>query len=788
MVNTTLTALFEAKETISSALEKAEQATSSFDNDIQGLQTTLTQVGAVTDGAESEINNLRDASIQLGQATEQLDDRLEAVNRSMVSVSEASDVTDIDIAELERSMRSLSATETMVEEASDQLGNEFRNLAANSNVSNRSLSFLDNKISEIMSSSVMATGSVERLTEAMQSNSRSNMRAAFNAERYDNIQEQVARGAIAGSAAQQIFSSSLNDTSGEMRQASMRARTLTGDLSILNAAAGSTAFQFSSLSVNIGPFNLALRNIVTQLPAILTGMSTILALVTSLITAFATLGLVTGGLILGGALAFFEDFSGQFEDSAKAAEALMGALRDLFTNAMQPVMTEANMDLFISSINAAADVVNRFAQFFNQMRVDVLGFFSTVDGDIDDFFESMHDTFILLQPILRGFIEFFITDIPILIKRFALLTDSISGDIGLIISSIGGLINQLLDFASVVISIIAPTIFVITGALETIFFLFNLLPDFIETGVVAFAVLGFIVSSLIVKFANMAASMATVHGQLVSQAAAGSVLSSTYGALSANLSRYIAGQISLRMALSATLLTLKENIAAWAANTSAKLLNISTTNTLIVAMARQLSAISALTAGNISLSTAMKLTAANAKFVAASIWSSITAMLASIPALLSSAAAFVTESVAAGAAAGATWLFNAAVAALTSPIWLVVVAVAALFSGLVALAQMLTEQNIFAPLIDGAQFVIDKLHEMIGLLDVIPGIGGKEDILGPAGARDIQTNPNVDLSFEDSLEQNVDVQADPEDKAQIKRLTKDALEEANSFGRSQQGV
>jgi len=241
------------------------------------------------------------------------------------------------------------------------------------------------------------------------------------------------------------------------------------------------------------------------------------------------------------------------------------------------------------------------------------------------------------------------------------------------------------------------------------------------------------------------------------------------------------------MALAATNLTLMKGISAWAASTAAKLLNLSTTNALIVAMGRQLAAISALTAGNIGLATAAKLTAANIKFFTLSMWASAKAAIVAAAGSIHAAFGFGLVAIKSTLAAGGVWLLNSALTYLASPIWLTVAAIAALIAGIVAIAQAVTQNDIFAPLIDGANNVINKLKEMLGFMDVIPGIGGGGDILGPENARDIQTNPNVDLSFEDSVENNVEVQADPEDKAQLSRITKDALEEANSFDRRQQG-
>jgi hypothetical protein len=114
--------------------------------------------------------------------------------------------------------------------------------------------------------------------------------------------------------------------------------------------------------------------------------------------------------------------------------------------------------------------------------------------------------------------------------------------------------------------------------------------------------------------------------------------------------------------------------------------------------------------------------------------------------------------------------------------------------------------DVIQPVVDTINNLIEKSNELVGT-DYDKIELGENDPTGKfSGAKtttsqvrenirrgedepdeDVATEPNVSLNLEDSVENNVDVQADPEDKAQLSRITKDALEEANSFARRQQG-
>lgn len=136
-----------------------------------------------------------------------------------------------------------------------------------------------------------------------------------------------------------------------------------------------------------------------------------------------------------------------------------------------------------------------------------------------------------------------------------------------------------------------------------------------------------------------------------------------------------------------------------------------------------------------------------------------------------------------------------------------------LISGLPSIVSSVTKniQKFFGNIIDGTLGeLFDMMNKAVRLSNETLGTDFKEMEMGdPTGkfsgakvtAEDVSsniqsdkkkaddrvnTNVKSEFKFEENTRNSVDVQADPEDKAQISRITKDALREANSFERQQQ--
>lgn len=779
-------ALFTAEEQISEALQKASKATDGFQEDVSELSVNLTNLGIKVDENEEEFDQLAGDLVKVGENVKSVDRNIGELSSQFIELQNAESVSKDELREFNRRLTDAAIDSAEADEAIGQLRNNMTELAANSNLSKEQVDQLKDQIdrlgdrttgastqiTQLMSASSGLRQMLDRLDESTEDVSetfagfgfvtagalRPINRAEHAVDGVSTSMTQLNGAALSATPAINILDNRLNSMGESAEDAAQESATLAGSLGLLNAVASSAALEFGSLSVNIGPFNLALRNIITQLPAILTGMTTMLAIVGSLIAAFATLAVVTGALVLGGALAFFEEFSAQFEETGEAIEALGAALRDLFVAALEPIINQTNMDLFISTINAAADVVNEFAQFVTQMRGDVMSFVGSVDVDLAAAFEAMHDSFALMRPVLREFIEFFVNEMPPIITRFAELTANISGDISTLITVFGALINELVEFASVILAGLAPVISAVVGILIGFFKVLNLLPEsLVAAGITA---LGFslVLLKLISSVVGATAAIINLNARMVENAAAGTFLGGVYTQLTGITKAYTAGNISLLQALSLVKASIWREVLALKADIVAKLSDTLATKALITAK----NGLIAITLGVIG------------------------ALLGETAASWAATAGMTAYGIATSIAAGATSILVGAIGTLLSPVGALIVVLAVLVGWLLKIAGI----DIFGGIADAVSFVVDKVSQLIdGLKEFIGLTGffnvGAQD--GVASVDDIQTDPSVDLSFEESLEQNVDVQADPDDRAGLKRITKDAIEEANSFSRRQQG-
>jgi hypothetical protein len=869
MASEVIRALFEAKETISGALEKAQKSTDDFENQLADLNLSMSLAEARSNDLENEFDQLAGASNQLSTAERNLDKNLEKIQNTLHEVSGAYKLTAEEQENLRNSLASVFTAARKSDDAMEDLRDGFYSVATSGNVADSEMNDLANAFGSLYTSGKSFDLLLDSLNTELVNAAFTTNAAAQSATGYADTIQNVNLSTLSTIPSQELLQDSIDDVEDEMSQASRSAANLSSQLGILSAMANTTSLEFGNLSVNIGPFNLSLENIIVQLPAVITGMGTMLAIVSSLAVSFGVLAGTLGALVAGGGLAWFEEFSQQFEDSAEAAEALMGALRDLFTDAMEPLMTDANMDLFIDAINGAARVVNRFAQFFNQMRGDIMTFLEGVSVDMDKFFESMHDSFIIMMPILQDFLNWFLNDVPQMIVRFSKLTQNISDDISTILAAIGSLIDSLLDLASVIIAGLAPVISFILGFLSVMVSVINSLEDSLVAGTITMLAFAFVVAKLATTFASLSVAILNADLAMWKAAASGNSLARTYLLLRSELMAYIAGEKSLRKALLASTSIIRANTIAWLGNARAKLLNISTSNRLIGLMAAQVGILKALIGGQVSFTTAVQASATSMWVFTKSILASAAAMMKNLKlAIITSNTlltqfAFIIGAVRSGtlgyigaiklatlstlgyakslAIAGGYALAGfvtsligaistlaaytasvivaglatiAAFAPVTVPVLAVISAVAALIGlfslyfdwiGMVTdaiggLINKLGELTGLSGILDWfggvwewiAGVVTDVADGIVSLFEMIPGssllAGTKGNITDPTATDDIQTNPNVNLSFEDSIEQNMEVNADPEDKEGIRRIVKDAMNEANSIARRQQGM
>ena len=461
MASEVISALFSAKDELSPTLQKVRANTQNVSQSMDSFQNELVQTSNISNAVGKNLQNVDNAVSSVQRSTRATTQSLDRFDRVLNEAAAGTVGLDSAFSQFDTTLNQASVTSKGTQLRLDRLGDELNKVSGYTNVTDTSLKSMQRSL-------ITASGSSRTAANGLDSLSNSAGRAAIAKEALSRSVSRYNR----------RISTSIPTTAGATQQ-----------LGLLAAVAAQTSFEMSSLSINIGPFNLALKNLLLQLPAILVGLGSAVAVVSALAAAFVTAGAAAAGFIAGGLIKFLDDLGQEFDEAGQALEVFMAALKDLFKEAMEPLMTEANVDLFIASINTAARVVNRFAQFFEHMRDDVLGFFGEFSGDLDEMFNALERTFLRMEPILVRFINFLTDRAPGALEFFAERTEVILESLAMLAEGFRNLFNELLVFAGVVINAVAPVLAAVVVVLGEVFDFINRLDERIVTLVAQFVAL-----------------------------------------------------------------------------------------------------------------------------------------------------------------------------------------------------------------------------------------------------------------------------------------------------------
>lgn len=546
MVSEVISALFKAQDGLSPVLNKIRNNTHSVSQSMDTLQRELKKTSA--DGNKFDVNfhKVSSALDDVRRSTGATSKTMNELDRTIDELSRGAITSDEALSRVNRTLKDSSATSTITNKNMRELQKELGKVAGASNMSNKSLSSMSREL-------VGASGKATVAGKAINSLGRDASTTALQ-------QEALAR---ATSRVNRRLATTIPLSAGASQK-----------LGLLAAVAAQTSFEMSSLSINIGPFNLALKNLLLQLPAILVGIGSAVAVVSALAAAFVTAGAAAAGFMAGGLIAFMEDLGEEFDEAGQALEVFGAALKDLFKEAIDPLMTDANVDLFISSIELAADVVNRFAQFFEIMRDDVLGFFGAIEGDLDELFTALQRVFIRMEPILVRFINFLVNRLPGALEFFAERTEVLLESLAMLGDAFRGLFNELLVVAGVMINAVAPVLDAVVAVLGTFFAFVNNLHDGIltlATQFTALALVGWKVHSMVTAVTG---GFATLNGIMATQAKQSGALARIWISTISIGKQFVAGNRSLSASLAVLNNTLRTHLDTLAGNIKLRLKEI----------------------------------------------------------------------------------------------------------------------------------------------------------------------------------------------------------------------
>lgn len=257
----------------------------------------------------------------------------------------------------------------------------------------------------------------------------------------------------------------------------------TRSLALYQAMANSSALSMGHLSVNVGAFTIALRDLHTQIPILVTTLGSLISVAGGAATAMTTAVAAMSAFAVGGAVAFLEDVEEEMEgvtSQAEALEAVMLGLRDTFIDALEPLMTAENVDFFINAIEWFARLINRSAQFFQQIRPMIIGFMdnlSEATDDVDNLFTGLARGFDIAEPALVNFFAWINNNLPDAIIFMSQTVIELQEPLSNLADAFIDMTIALVEMAEGALPAVVSVVDILLGAIESLADIFNFLGD-----------------------------------------------------------------------------------------------------------------------------------------------------------------------------------------------------------------------------------------------------------------------------------------------------------------------
>jgi len=404
----------------------SERLTAVFDA-VDNISSTLEKVDASFENLGTSVEGLSndfEDNMLSSQGLQQAQNRL----------SDAADKADRSFEGLTRAMAQNSATSQAVNRASEQVGSTIDDLSTEVDEARRSFESLS--VVQGMSTATAATNA-----GAMQ---------------------------IAGNMIDEMGDDALKTA---------------GQMGVLNTVMQELSLSGSALSLNIGAFNVSLRNLAPLVP-IAASMGSVVTVMGAFISSLGAATVALGAFTAAGALGFMEDMQNEFDgltNSAETLEAVMGGIKDLFVEALEPLRSAQNTEFFVSIIEGTADLVNRLAQAISQMRGNFMPLFTgisdIISAEFDAIANGINDMMVMMTPVILDFFEWFMSRLPSALRFMARVTQDLAGPIGNLGTSLLDLLTSIIETAVQIFQGLAPAFSVALDVATALVDVFNTLSN-----------------------------------------------------------------------------------------------------------------------------------------------------------------------------------------------------------------------------------------------------------------------------------------------------------------------
>lgn len=321
-----------------------QNVTINLDVDAQGLQSELGAAAAQIETIEESLDGL--------------DGDLDSAANSLEGFADSASNMDAEMekaAEFAENLKTVAELKDKVSDSNKRLQNEADDSSDAIDVETRSFEQM-----------IEGASTLEEAKHAV-SNANERVQNESGKSRDEIIEEKVAMGDLSDEALRlRDTQDGLSDRTQSVTRSIRRMRDATQDSSNAMRAAAEVGDLFDdglgSLSVNLGAFTVALRNFLTQVPLLLTGLGALGAAATASAASVATLGGALAGLVGVGALTYAQEIKQEFSEIntlGEAMEVVMRNLFDTFLAAIEP-LTELNniTSFFTDTVDGLATGVN----------------------------------------------------------------------------------------------------------------------------------------------------------------------------------------------------------------------------------------------------------------------------------------------------------------------------------------------------------------------------------------------------------------------------------------------
>lgn len=555
--------LEEAKSAASRAnqvLSETADATKRALNEEMAAMVKMAQSSST--GAEL-VDRLRNSNLALSGAVSKVDKDLSDMNAEMAAneVLMAAGAEEIDNVAV--SQTKLAAATTTTTEELDQEATTFKEAFASAetlaeaknaaSVANSKLSATakrtKEKINEETGAMFRMANSAATSEEFVESLRNSNLTLAQAVSFSEQQIEDLSAAQLADAAISQIHADSLDRVSDEMEEVGDDAQQAALSIAGLGGA-------FSSTSLNIGPFNFALRRAAVQIPQLVITTGALATSLLGLASAATIAGGALAGIFAGGLIAKADRVaasSSDIEGRLEAMEEIAGNVREMFIRALEPLIDGESVAIFEGTLESLATAVNLLAQVADNLQDDLVAAGNEISNAFGDnataILTEMEDTVEAFLPLIVDLIGYFANNLPNALQFFQDEGVTFTQTLGEFGKQIIGFFKT---FTEVGIPILEGAITAIRGVLEAFEIVANAvqqLPDGVLETAFAFLFLSRIFDSVLGKGMSIGSFFVNLGGSIGGATGALGTFNSVLGGLQLTGTQRALGRILDRFGL-----------------------------------------------------------------------------------------------------------------------------------------------------------------------------------------------------------------------------------------------